>query len=201
MAFDITAFEDSIISKLKKEHLIERFIQTEYKVSPNVQIITDAIESSSPLDVDDQGLFYINLDGEKVYPPELYTSIDDKGVWLSEKLPDITFDIDQGGNVRMANEAEALYCLICVANIIKSDGIFKKEIKDIASNYSFSTMSAVDASKNFRSLLQSWQDLQSVIINILISACKFNISNQKKRHRELFERWNFRFGGNRIARY
>lgn len=32
----------------------------------------------------------------------------------------------------------------------------------------------------FRDLLISWQDLQSVIINILISACKFRISDVKK---------------------
>lgn len=180
MVFEFNSFEDSIIEKLKKEDLIERFIKTEHKVSPNIQIINDAFEYPSILLVDDQGLYFFNENNDKVYPPELFTSIDEKGIWLSEKLPDITFDIDQGGNVRMSDEAEALYCLICVSNILKNSEIFKEDVRHVASNYSFTNMSSFENGKSFRSLLLSWLDMQSVTINIIVSACKFRISDKKK---------------------
>lgn len=180
MVFEFSYFEDCIIEKLKKEDLIERFIQTEYKVSPDIKIINDAFEYPSLFFIDDRGLFFLNENEDKIYPNELFTSIDEKGIWLSDKLPDISFDIEQGGNMRMGNEAEALYCLVCVANILNEKGVFKKEVKDIVSDYSFNTMTSNVDGKSFRGLLNEWLNLQSVIINIIISACKFKISDKKK---------------------
>lgn len=180
MSFEFSAFEDEIIEKLKKEDLIERFIKKEYKISPNIEVILEAFSIPSKLSYDDIGVYFFNSQNDKVYAPEIYTSLDEKGLWLSEKLPDITFDIDQGGNVRMADEAEALYCCLCVSNILKDADVFKDEVKRVAKNYSFNSMSPSNDSLSFRELIVSWQDIQSVIINIIISACKFNISNQKK---------------------
>jgi hypothetical protein len=39
------------------------------------------------------------------------TSVSEKGEWLSDKIPYVDFDIDQNGNVRKAEEAEALFRL------------------------------------------------------------------------------------------
>lgn len=180
MSFIFNDFEDNIIENLKKSELIERFSEREFKNSPSLNIIIDAFETASIISFDDQGLFFFDKNNEKIYCPELNTSISEKGEWLSDKLPLITFDIDQNGNVRKADEAEALYCCICVANILKEKS-FKLEVDDIVKSYDFSAMkSNDDDSQTFRNLLISWQDLQSVIINILISACKFRISDVKK---------------------
>lgn len=128
------------------------------------------------------------------------TSISEQGEWISDKIPPCNFDIDQNGNVRKADEAEALFCAICVAHILK-DEIFKNELNSIAKVYDFNNMKNIEEDgETFRDLINSWQNLQSVIINILISAYKYKILDFKKRRREVFERWNFRIGGSRIAR-
>lgn len=68
---------------------------------------------------DEHRLYFFDENEERIYCPEILTSISEKGEWLSDKLPIINFDIDQNGNVRRADEAEALYCCICVAHILK----------------------------------------------------------------------------------
>lgn len=57
------------------------------------------------------------------------TSFPEKGKWLSDCLPSIGFDIDQNGNVRKVDQAEALYGTIQIAHIIKDD-VFRNEITD-----------------------------------------------------------------------
>ena len=37
--------------------------------------------------------------------------------WLSDKIPPPSFDVDQGGNLRKAVEAEALYCCLLITSI------------------------------------------------------------------------------------
>lgn len=64
------------------------------------------------------------------------TSISEKGEWLSDKLIPIDFDIDQSGNVRKTDKAEAFYCCICVSKILKEDE-FRKEVNEVTSNYVF----------------------------------------------------------------
>ena len=41
-------------------------------------------------------------------------------------------------------------------------------------------MNVDDTNKNFLNLLVKWQNLQSTIINIIVSAAKYSISDQKK---------------------
>lgn len=96
----------------------------------------------------------------------MYTSVSDKGMWLSDQLPTIEFDINQNGNVRKADEAEALFCAIVVSQILKEKE-FKEEITTLAKNYDFKEMKEIGLGSNsFRSILSSWQDLQSEVINI-----------------------------------
>lgn len=180
MVIIFNEFENNIVNKLKKSGLIDRYSINEFTQSPNSDFIIKSFENSYNIDFDDQGLFIIDDQGEKVYCPEIFTSISDKGEWLSDKIPDVEFDIDQNGNVRKADEAEALFCCINVSNIIR-DSDFKNEVLEIAKEYDFDAMkNRSDGNKNFRDLLSEWQDLQSVIINILISACKFKIRDVKK---------------------
>jgi hypothetical protein len=180
MSVNFKEFEDRLIKALRDSGLIENFSFTEISKTPSLSLIIKLFETPSLIDFDDQGLFFFDEEGEKHYCPEMKTSISDKGEWLSEKLPQIGFDIDQNGNVRKADEAEAMYIVIQVAHILKEE-TFKNELEEVSKNYDFETMkSRIDGGTGFRELLKEWQTYQSVIINIIVSAAKFKISSEKK---------------------
>lgn len=79
----------------------------------------------------------------------MFTSISEKGSWLSDYIPLIDFDISQNGNVRKADKAEALFCSVVISNIMKEKEL-KIELEDYAKTYDFSEMkSNVDDDKTF----------------------------------------------------
>lgn len=180
MSFNFKEFEERFVAGLADSGLIDKFSLSEIYRTPDLPLIIELFENASLIDCDGGGLYYFDDKGEKKYCPEMKTSVSDKGQWLSEKLPSIGFDIDQSGNVRKADEAEALYITIQVAHILKEE-IFVKELFDVAKNYDFSNMKNIsDSLMSFRDLLKYWQTLQSVSINIIVSAAKFKISSEKK---------------------
>lgn len=173
-------FESRIISKLESNGLIEKFSSVEVKPSPNLNLIIKLFERPSKILMDDQGIYYKDENGDKVYCPEMHVSISEKGEWLSDQIPNVEFDIDQSGNVRKADESEALFCLINISRILKEQ-VFKEELKEVSKKYDFKNMKSIkDGDKTFRDLLNEWQEMQSVIINIIVSACKYRISDYKK---------------------
>jgi hypothetical protein len=177
---EYSIFENDIINKLETSGLIERFSSTEIKPNPDIKIINELFEYPCKIDSDIFGIFYINEDNDKVYCPKMDFSISDSGEWLSDRLPPVPFDVEQSGNVRKSDEAEALYCAIVIAHILK-EPIFKEEIRKMAKTYDFTNMkNNIDQEQTFRGLINDWQSQQSVIINIIISACKFRISYFKK---------------------
>jgi hypothetical protein len=179
MSVNFPEFEEKLISALKGSKLIERFSVSEFTQTPNQNVLLKYFEEPAILDFDENGLFFFE-GGDKIYCPEMKTSITEKGEWLSSKLPAIEFDIDQSGNVRKADECEAMYICAQVAHIIK-EKVFKNEYIELVSKYNFETMSGRDDQKlNFRELLKEWQSFQSVIINIIVSASKYKISFTKK---------------------
>ena len=166
-------FENTIINKLKDSDLIERFSFTEIKETPNLSLIIKMFEEPSEIEIDGDELFFFDENGDKVFCPDMYVSISDKGNWLSDKIPLIDFDIDQSGNIRKASEAEALFCLVVVGQVLD-------EVKEVAKGYDFNAMKPINENgKTFKDLLNEWLSLQSIIINILVSACKYKISDYK----------------------
>jgi len=127
-----------------------------------------------------ESLYFFDGNGDKQYCPEMKTSISDRGEWLSDKLSSIGLNISQSGNVRKADEAEAMYIAIQVAYIIKEES-FRSELEKVAKEYDFDNIKTrSDSNLGFRGLLKNWQSVQSVIINIIVSAAKFKISSEKK---------------------
>lgn len=180
MTFNYYDFEKRIIDALKKSKLFERFPKTPMLQTPSLDVIIKAFEVPSEICADDQGLYFYDENNVKTYCPEMYTSISEQGEWLSDKIPFIDFDIDQNGNVRKAEEAEALFCSVVVANCLQ-DETFKREVVDVAKQYDFvGMMPNSEGGSSFKELLNEWQSLQSVIINILISAAKYRIQDVKK---------------------
>lgn len=180
MKFNYAEFEERITKGLQDSGLIEKFSTYEIGKSPELDTIIKIFEKPHIISYDEGGIYYVDENSDKVYCPGMLTTISDKGLWLSDMLPDIGFDIDQNGNVRKAGESEALYIVSQIAHILKDDS-FKNELIEFAKDYDFGEMRCnVEFSENFRSLLTKWQSLQSQIINIIVSACKFKISSQKK---------------------
>lgn len=90
------------------------------------------------------------------------------GQQLSSKIPSVTFDVEQGGNLRKTEEAEcAYYC--CIVYLVLKDQDFKTELEEVIKNYDFVKMTSLSGKKNFKDLLAEWQDLQSIVINVSIS--------------------------------
>lgn len=180
MIESFTNLEEFIINKLKESNLIERFSFNEIQQTPDLELILKLFNEPVEIFHDREGLYFQSENGDKIYCPKMLTSISEKGEWISDKLPNVCFDIEQSGNVRKADEAEALFCLINVSMILKEDS-FKEEVRNFASSYDFNNMKPIsDEEKTFRNLLNDWQELQSSIINILISACKYRLSDFKK---------------------
>ena len=105
--------------------------------------------------------------------------------WLSPKLPFVTFDIDQGGNVRKGDEADAAYKLICIAIVISD---YKESIVNYFTNYDFTVMDVIDGrnSKTMKQALEEFQSLNSVRINSIISSAAIRISEYKEKKNEFY---------------
>jgi hypothetical protein len=133
---DYIKFENEILEKLKTSGLIKRFSFSEVLPNPNLAAIKKIFENPVLIDCDDEGIFYIDENGDKIYCPSMAFSLSESGEWLSDLLPPITFDIEQSGNVRKADEAEALLCVCFISLILKED-LFREEVLTIAREYDF----------------------------------------------------------------
>lgn len=90
------------------------------------------------------------------------------------------FDLDQSGNVRKADEAEALYIAMQIAQFYKED-VFINKIKSISKNYNYKDMIPLPGYRNYRTLINDWiAEFPSNNMKILISACRFKINDRKK---------------------
>lgn len=80
-------------------------------------------------------------DGEKMICPDLSDGLSTSSEWIAGYLPDVFYDIDQGGNLRKSVEAEALFKLISLACVI---GSYRGEVIEHVKNYDFETMTSKD---------------------------------------------------------
>jgi hypothetical protein len=75
-------------------------------------------------------------------------------------IPNVPFDIDQNGNVRRADEAEALFCAINLSWII-TDEVFRDEVLEIAKKYDFKSMRHFENENiSFRGLTVSYFNIR-----------------------------------------
>lgn len=177
---DLIGFEKALFEKLKDSGLIERYSVFQFESTIDIELINKLFRSPFVIEFDEEGVYYYDNDNVKCYCPDMKTTISEKGEWLSDKLPPITFDISQDGNTRRAQEIESIYCCITTALILKDDS-FKNEILDIGRKYDFKSLKPIgDDFKTFSALLDEWLSLQSNIVNIIVSSCRYKISDYKK---------------------
>ena len=122
----------------------------------------------------------IKKNGDRIVCPYVDANVSDSGKWLSNQIPSPNFDIAQAGNVRKAEEAEALFSCVIVSKILRHK-LFEDELEGgVIVGYDFKNMSPQKGHASFIELLQSWQEIQSIVLNVIISACRYKISSQKK---------------------
>ena len=176
----LESFERKVLEKLSESKLVHKINLSNMLDDCNATSLNKLLSKAYTIKVVEDGIVFTDDNGDEIACPNFGVSIADDGRWLSSKLPDVPFDVEQGGNLRKAEEAEAAYCC-CIVSLVLDDVIFVDELKTVMNNYDFSTMSALDNQQNFKDLLTEWQDLQSTTINICVSAAKYKISNVKKK--------------------
>lgn len=133
------------------------------------------------IDYDDSTgkLFFINSNNEKQFCPDIVNGITDARDWISECLPSVPFDIEQGGNVRRAAEAENIYKCTLVAGILKD--VFLEGFNRILANYDFKNLKSSNTDgEDFSKLIKRWQNLQNLTVRIIVSGANYKISSEKK---------------------
>ena len=103
--------EDHMRQALINSKYVEHVMMSEMLDPVTKEKLLDLLIEPKDLKLTEDGLVYINKDGEecKCVNYGLNTTAD--GKWLSNKIQPVTFDIDQDGNLRKAEEAQAAYCL------------------------------------------------------------------------------------------
>lgn len=175
----IQKFEERLLEKLISSNYVEHVMMEDVLDPISKAILIEAISKPFKIEIEDEGLIFLNEAEERITCPNFGSSISADGQWLSEKLPFIPFDIEQAGNLRKAEEAESAYFCAMIVIVLK-DSIFKDEFLDVVNNYDYQGMKPLGKSSSFKQLLTEWQDLQSKIISVVISASKFKISSLKK---------------------
>lgn len=174
-----SSFEEYMFKILEESKFIDHVMIGDVLDDVTTATIDKLLSEPCSVKIGDYGLVFVSKDGEEIECPNYGLNVSADGKWLSDKIPDLNFDIDQGGNVRKAAEAQSAYCCAIVVLVLK-DSYFTNQLRDVLLNYNFDKMSGGETSMSFQDLLSEWQSLQSTTINIAVSAAKFKITDLKK---------------------
>lgn len=130
-------------------------------------------------------LHVVKSDGTTFKCPDLSEGMSESTKWISDYIPDVFIDIDQGGNLRKGDEAESCFKLFAIGYILSD---YKDDIIKSFSNYDYMKMcpKAITGTLSFKELLQRYQNLNSVRINSIISAAAYKISNYKEKNESFY---------------
>lgn len=174
-----SSFESKMLSLLKDSKIVENIMMSNVLDDFDSEILLRLLKYPLKIEATSEGIIAKVDDGDYIVCPNFSINISENGKWLSDVLPPCPFDIEQGGNLRKAEEAESAYFCAIVCLVLK-DKVFLDEITDTIKNYNYTEMDSYPDHLNFKTLLSSWLDLQSVLINISVSAAKYRISDLKK---------------------
>jgi hypothetical protein len=154
--------------------------KTEFKDKVDEELLFKLLNEPEIIhfDEDNEQMFIVNEAGERINCPSIEAGVTDSSEWISEFLPMIPIDLEQGGNVRKSAEAENMYKSLLIAGIIK--GEFLEQIKRVIANYNYVEMKGEGTGENFTELLGHWQSLQSLTIRVITTAANYKITGEKK---------------------
>jgi hypothetical protein len=177
--FDVetSGYTKAMLIKLKSESLIKDYDLSEGISSITREVLIDL--ANKPIDLfisekEDKVAFI--EDGKEVILNIDVTDTQSR-VLISNLLPDITFDIIQGGIKERSKEAEAIYKVLILNKFFSN--LFYKKILEVLSNY--------DVEKSFENLLNFTNLLTFIVENTtpisreICSICNLKISNVKSK--------------------
>lgn len=174
-----STFESKMLTLLKDSKIVKNIMMSDVLDDFDSEVLLRLLKYPLKIEATEFGIVAKVEGGDDIQCPNFSISVSDNGKWLSDVLPPCPFDIEQGGNLRKAEETESAYYCAIVCLVLK-DNVFLDEINTTIKNYNFSEMDAYPDHLNFKDLLGSWLDLQSYLINISVSAAKYRISDLKK---------------------
>lgn len=168
------------------KHVPEDVLPTTTKLLDREEIY-EAINKGSELSYDEisDELSFVNSDGDKLICPDLSSGLSLSANWLTSYLPSLTFDIDQGGNVRKSLEVEALYKMICLCYCIKD---FSNDFKKYLLSYDFKDMAPIDGKSglSMSAYVQSIQSLNSARVNSIFSAAAIKLADYREKNESFY---------------
>lgn len=178
-ALDKSEAMSSYLKTLKEEKLISEYdLGAEYD-SIEMKKLIELSEHSYAIFLDEEtGNVAYKDNAGKIY--QLDFSFDDDVMHrrnIAELLPNVTFDVLQNGDVDKAKEAEAIYKVVVVNEIL--DGLYLSAIKRTLNGYNFKNLQPHEGEKNFRSLLKTILEEASSTIRIIMGACEIKIAELK----------------------
>lgn len=185
---------DNITFDLKKAltFLVEgKIVPSDVLPQSNVPFSSDLliseINKGSELEYDPKTdeLWTTTSDGSKILCPDLSEGLSESADWISNYLPEVFIDTDQGGNLRKGDEAESCFKLFAIGYILRD---FKSEIEEIFKNYDYENMAPEVSSGrlSFKQHLQRFQNLNSSRINAVISAASYKLSTFREKNESFY---------------
>lgn len=172
---------EKIVQELKEGNHFTHFIAKDDTKALTQDILVGLCNKSQQISIVDNVLCYTTEGNDIIKMPDFELGVDSCSDWLSNYLVSPTFDVFQDGNLRKAAEAEAAYICLNI-RVILSDKNFKQEFAAVVDNYDYENLKANSEThgKNFRTLLEEWQSINSFAINVIISAARMKISTKKQ---------------------
>ena len=171
--------EKLLLDKLKASNYVEHILTSSVLADISVKVLKELVSTRCNSDASEQGLSFTDSSGDKINCPNFSANTTDEKRWLSDKTPELGFGVEQSGNLRKLDEAEATYHCVVVVLVLKVQ-IFRDELMEVINKYHYETISGLRGSKGFKDLLTEWLDIQSTIISVCVSIRKYKISTYKK---------------------
>ena len=125
MAFNSNNLETILLEKLTASNYVDYILMSSILDNIIVETLKKLVSTLCNIEVVEEGLSFTDSSGDIIACPNFSANISDDGLWLSSKIPDIGFDVEQGGNLRKAEEAESAYYFIIIVLVLK-DELFRK---------------------------------------------------------------------------
>jgi hypothetical protein len=153
----MASLDEKIILSLNDDGLFDYFNEKQKSEAVTQEELIRLSSKALKLFIKDDVLCYQNEEVDFVRMPDHDLGVSYCGKWLSDLIDGPTFDIDQGGNMRKAVEAESMYISATICSILRDD-YFLKEIEEVINSYNFMIFSSnKENGVSFKQLLEDWQ--------------------------------------------
>lgn len=97
-------FEPKLLNALIRSKLVKHVVVNYLLRNVNQEILMEMLETPSKLSFDENGLYFKNANNNNnntIKCPSDGVNLQANGKWLSDKIMDLTFDVEQVGNLRL----------------------------------------------------------------------------------------------------